>query len=125
MHTELPKIPTYLPLLEKLTLTSTQLPNDAIYLPLGRKPPIGKPGWGSMPSVVDKGLAPVPWEDLDLGLVQEIHRETSSYTLDVLRNQLRPQEAVETTPGGDEYVVSDTVAPDPPCRVPKPEEGCP
>ena len=47
-------------LLEKLTLTSTQLPDDAIYVPLGRKPPIGKPRWGSMLSVVDGGLAPVP-----------------------------------------------------------------
>ena len=35
-------------LLEKLTLTSTQLSDDAIYVPLGRKTPIGKPGWGSM-----------------------------------------------------------------------------
>ena len=35
-------------LLDKLTLTSIQLPDDAIYVPLGRKTPIGKPGWGSM-----------------------------------------------------------------------------
>ena len=31
-------------LLDKLTLTSIQLPDDAIYLPLGRKTPIGKHG---------------------------------------------------------------------------------
>ena len=30
-------------LLDKLTLTSIQLPDDAIYVPLGRKTPIGKP----------------------------------------------------------------------------------
>ena len=47
-------------LLEKLTLTSIQLPNDAIDVPLGRKTPIGKPGWGSILSVVTGGLAPVP-----------------------------------------------------------------
>ena len=47
-------------LLDKLTLTSIQLPDDAIYVPLGRKMPIGKPGWGSMLSVVDGSLAPVP-----------------------------------------------------------------
>ena len=47
-------------LLDKLTLTSVQLPDDAIYLPLGRKTPIGKSGWGSTLSVVDGGLAPVP-----------------------------------------------------------------
>ena len=47
-------------LLDKLTLTSIQLPDDAIYVPLGRKMPIGKPGWRSMLSVVDGGLAPVP-----------------------------------------------------------------
>ena len=31
-------------LLEKLTLTSTQLPDNAIYVPLSRKTPIQKPG---------------------------------------------------------------------------------
>ena len=35
-------------LLDKLTLTYIQLPDDAIYVPLGRKMPIRKPGWGSM-----------------------------------------------------------------------------
>ena len=33
-------------LLEKLTLTSIQLPDEAIYLPLGRKTPIGKTRMG-------------------------------------------------------------------------------
>ena len=41
-------------LLDKLTLTPNQLPDDAIYVPLGRKTPIRKPGWGSMPSVADR-----------------------------------------------------------------------
>ena len=107
--------------LDKLTLTSIKLPDDAIYVPLGRKTPIGKPGWGSMLSVVDGSLAPVLWEDLDPAMVQEIQRESSGYTLDVLRNQLRPRDASETTPGGDEYVVSDTVAPNSPCRVTNPD----
>ena len=40
-------------LLDKLTLTSTQLPDDAIYVPLGRKTTIKKSVWGSMLSVVD------------------------------------------------------------------------
>ena len=34
-------------LLDKLTLTSIQLLDDAIYVPLGRNTPIGKPGWGA------------------------------------------------------------------------------
>ena len=59
----------------------------------------------------------MPWEDLDSAVVEEIHRESSGFTLDVLKNHLRPRDAVETTPGGDEYVVSDTVAPNSPCRV--------
>ena len=108
-------------LLAKLTLTSIQLPDDTIYMPLGRNTPIGKPGWGSMLSLVDGSLAPVPWEDLDSAMVQEIERESSSYTLDVLKNQLGSRDAVETTPGGDEYVVSDTVAPNSPCRVSNPD----
>ena len=108
-------------LLDKLTPTSIQLPDDAIYVPLGCKMPIGKPGWGSMLSVVDGSLAPVPWEDLDPAMVQEIQRESSGFTLDVLKNHLRPRDAVETIPGGDEYVVSDSVAPNSPCRVSNPD----
>ena len=74
-----------------------------------------------MLSVVDGGLAPVPSEDLAPAMVQEFHSESSGYTLDVLENQLRPRNAVETTPGGDEYVLSDTVAPNCPCHVPSPD----
>ena len=54
-------------------------------------------------------------------MVQEIQLESSGYTLDVLKNQRRPPEAVETTPGGDEYVVSGTVALNSPCRVSNPD----
>ena len=68
-----------------------------------------------------RGLAPVPWEDLDPVMVQEIQRGSSGHTLDVLKNQIRPRDAVETTPGGDEYIVSDTVAPSSPCHVPNPD----
>ena len=77
-------------LLDKLMRTSIQLPNDAIYVPLGRKTPIWKPGWGSMLSTVDGGLAPVRWGDLHPAMVQEIQRESSSYILDVLKKQIRP-----------------------------------
>ena len=63
----------------------------------------------------------MPSEDLDSVIVQEIQRESSGFTLDVLKNQLRPQDAVETTPGANEYVVSDTVAPNSPCRASNPD----
>ena len=108
-------------LLQKPTLTSIQLPDDAIYVPLGRKMPVGKQGWGSMLGVVDSGLDLVPWEDLDLAMVQENRRESMGYTLDILKHRLRPRDAVETTPGGDEYVMSDTVAPNSPCHVSNPD----
>ena len=113
-------------LLDKLTLTSVQLPDNAINVPLGHKTPIGKPGWGSMLCVVDGCLAPVPWEDLDPAMVQEIQRESDSYSLHVLKDRLRPQDAVETTPGRDEYVASDTTALNSPCHVPNPDvlSGC-
>ena len=74
-----------------------------------------------MLSVVDGGLAPVPWEDLDPALAQKTQRESSPYTLDVVKYQLRPRDAVQTTRGGDGYVVSDTVAPSSACRVPNPD----
>ena len=77
-------------LLEELTLTAIQLPDNAIYVPLGRKTPIRRPGLGSRLRVVNRSLAPVPWEDLEPALVQEIQRESSGYTLDVLKNHLRP-----------------------------------
>ena len=63
----------------------------------------------------------MPWEDLDSGMVQEIQRESSGFTMDVLKKHLRPRDTVETTPGGDEYLVSDAVAPDPHCRVSNPD----
>ena len=85
-------------LLDKLMLTSIQLPDDAIYVPLRGKTPIRKPGWGSMLSVVDGSVAPVPCEDPDPAIVQEIQLEGNGYTLDVLKNQLRPPDGVETTP---------------------------
>ena len=80
-------------LLDKLTLSSIQHPDDAIYLPLGCKTPIEEPEWGSMLSVGDGSLAPAPWEDLKPAMVPEIQRESNGYTLDVLKNQLRPQDA--------------------------------
>ena len=107
----------WLTLLDKLTLTSIKLPDDAIYVSLVRKTFTRTRERGSMLSMVDGGLAPVPWEDLDPAMVQEIQRESSGYTLNVLRNELRPRDAVETTPGGDKYVVSETVAPNSPCHV--------
>ena len=86
-------------LLGKLTLTSIRMPDDAIYVSLGRKTYIGNPGWQSMLSVEDGGMGPVPSKDLDPAMVQEIQRESSGYTLNVLKDQPRSQDAVETNPG--------------------------
>ena len=35
-----------------------------------------------------------------------------------LKDRLRPQDAIETIPGGDEYVLTNTNAPNSPCHVP-------
>ena len=64
-----------------------------------------------MLSVVDGGLNPVPWENLDPAMVQEIKRESEGYTLSVLKDPLPPQDALTATPRGGEYVVSDTTVP--------------
>ena len=90
-------------------------------MPVGRQTPIGKPGWGNMLSVVDGGLTSIPWEDLDSTLVQAIQRESDGLTLGDLKDRLRPQDAIETIPGGDEYVVTNTNAPNSPCHVPVPD----
>ena len=46
-------------LLDRLTISSVWLPDEAINVPLGRKTPIRKPGWGSMLIVVDGGLTSI------------------------------------------------------------------
>ena len=90
-------------------------------MPLGRKTPIGKPGWGSMLSVEDGGLTSIPCEDLDSTVVQTIQQESDGLTLGDLKDRLRPQDGIETIPGGDEYVVTNTNVPNSPCHVPSPD----
>ena len=90
-------------------------------MPLGRKTAIGKPGWGSMLSVVDGGLTSIPWEDLYSTLVQAIQQKSDELALGDLKDRLRPQETIEIIPGGDEYIVTNTNAPNPPCNVPVPD----
>ena len=101
-------------LLDRLIISSVPLPDEAIYVPLGRKTPIGKPGWGSMLSVVDRGPTSIPWEDLDSTLVQAIQRQSDGLALGDFKDRLRPQDAIKTIPGGDEYVVPNTKAPNSP-----------
>ena len=67
-------------------------------MPLGRKTPIRKPGWGSMLSVVDGGLTSIPWEDLDPTLVQAIQRESDGLALGDLKDRLQPQDAMRLYP---------------------------
>ena len=108
-------------LLDRLTISSGRLPVEAVYVPLGRKTPIGTPRCGCMLSVVDGGSTSIAWEDLDSTLVQNIQRESDGLTLDDLKDRLRPQDAIETIPGGDEYVVTNTNAPNSHCHVPVPD----
>ena len=108
-------------LLDRLTISSVRLSDEAIYVPLGCKSPIGKPGWGSMLTVVDGGLTSIPWEHLNSTLVQTIQRESDGLTLGDLKDPLRSQDAIETIPGGDEYVVTNTNAPNSPCHIPDPD----
>ena len=108
-------------LLDRLTTSSVRIPDEAIYVPPGRKTPIGKSRWGSMLSMVDRGLTSIPWEDLDSTLVQALQRESDRLALGDLEDRLRPQDAIETIHGGDEYLVTDTNAPNSPCRVPVPD----
>ena len=107
-------------LLEQLTISLVRLPDEAIYVPLGRKTPVGKPVWGSMLSVVDGGLTSIPLEDLDSTLVQAMQRESDGLTLGHLKDPLPPQDAIQTIPGGDKYVVTNINAPNSPCHVPVP-----
>ena len=108
-------------LLDRLTITSVQLPDEAIYVPPDRKTPIGKPGWGSMLSVVDGSLTSITWEHVDSTLVQTIQRESDGLALWDLKDRLRPRDAIEAIPGGDKYVVTNNNAPNSPCHVSIPD----
>ena len=79
-----------------------------------------------MLSVVDGSLTSVPWEDLDSTLVQTIQRESDGLALGDLKDRLRPQDAIEAIPGGDEYVMTNNNAPNSPCHVSIPDgvTGC-
>ena len=86
-------------LLDRLTGSSVRLPDEAIYVPLGRKTPIGKLGWGRMLSVVDGGNTSITWEDLDSTLGQAIQRESDGLTLGDLKDRRQPQDAIEPISG--------------------------
>ena len=107
--------------LDRLTITSVQLPDEPIYVPLGRKTPIRKPGWQSMLNVVDGSLASILWEDLDSKLVWTIQRESDGLALGDVKDLPRPQDAIEAIPGGDEYVVTNNNAPNSPCHISIPD----
>ena len=59
--------------------------------------------------------------NLDSTLVQALQRESDGLALGDFKDRLRPQDAIETMPGGDEYVVTNTNAPNSPCHVPVPD----
>ena len=71
--------------------------------------------------MVDGGLTSITWKDLDPTPVQAIRRESDGLALGDLKDLLQPQDAIETIPGGDEYAVTDTNAPNSPCHVPVPD----
>ena len=54
-------------------------------------------------------------------MVHTIQRESDGLALDDLKERLRPQDAIETIPGRDEYVLTNNTAPDSPCHVPIPD----
>ena len=58
-----------------------------------------------------------PPEDLGSTLVHAIQQESDGLSLGDLKDHLRPQDAIETIPGGDEHVVTNTNAPNSPCHV--------
>ena len=98
-------------LLEKLTLATFSLPDEAIYIPLGKSKPVGKPGWGSMLSFVDGTLAFVPWEELDPVLLQEVQEECKGYTLETLKERKKTPGDIQILPGGDEYPITKNYQP--------------
>ena len=92
-------------LLDHMRITTVQLPDAEIYVPPGGKKPMKRPGWSSSMTLIDGDLSPVPWEDLDPQLLQEIQDESKGYTLRVLRDRLHPHPQVYTTSGGLPYDV--------------------
>ena len=71
--------------------------------------------------MVHRGPTSIPWEDPDATLVQAIQRESDGLALGDLKDRLQAQDSIETISGGDEYVVTNTNAPNSPCLVPVPD----
>ena len=55
---------------------------------------------------MDSSLTSIPWEDLDSTLLQTIQRQSDGLALGDLKDRLRPQDAIQALPGGDEYIVT-------------------
>ena len=52
-------------LLDRMTITTVQLPDVENYLPRGGKKPMKRPGWSSTLTLIDGTLCPVPSKDLN------------------------------------------------------------
>ena len=82
-----------------MTAGRTELPNGPIYVPEDSLEAMPTPEWGSLLSIVDGSLNPVPLSDLDQVVLQELMAEQRGLTLLDLKK--RSEYASVTTTSGE------------------------
>ena len=68
-------------MLDRMTVGRTELPNGSIYVPEDSQETMPTPEWGSLLSIVDRSLNPVPASDLDQVVLKELMAENRGLTL--------------------------------------------
>ena len=68
-------------LLDRMTVGRTELPNGPIYVPVDSQETMPAPEWGSLLSIVDGSLNPVPVSDLDQVVLKELMAVNRGFTL--------------------------------------------
>ena len=68
-------------LLNRMTVTRTELPNGPIYVPEDFQEAMPAPEWGIVLSIVDGSLNPVPVSDLDQVVLKELMANSKGLTL--------------------------------------------
>ena len=85
-------------LLDGITVPRTELPNSPIYVPEDSHETMPAPEWGSLLSIVDCSLNPVPVSDLDQVVLRELMAENKGLTLRDLKKR-SDYSSVPTTSG--------------------------
>ena len=93
-------------LLHKLTVSRVELPKTGLYIPEGKRKPMGQPTWSSHLSYVDGSINKIPKEELDRELIQEVMKLNQGLGLAQLqKSRVEVTVDASSTPEEREYEV--------------------